>query len=218
MKIRLLYTLLVAAFVAVAAIGAWRPPRERRDWRPSTVRLDSGELVHGAGRRPARHSARGHRDPDACPTSPIPTAAATTPAARAAAPTRRRRHAPTSSDQEEQKPSTARRPPRRTARTSAEDETTLDLKLRVRVRASKKRKARDEAAQRRRLAHPHEPDLLRRAARPAPGHRRAELRHPQVPASRSSCSRSTRPPASSTASTGRCWRRSTRSRPTTAAT
>jgi hypothetical protein len=37
-------------------------------------------------------------------------------------------------------------------------------------------------------------------------------------ASRRSCSRSTRRPASSTASAGRSWRRSTRSRPTTAAT
>ena len=37
-------------------------------------------------------------------------------------------------------------------------------------------------------------------------------------ASRPSCSRSTRPPASSTACAGRSWPRSTRSRPTTAAT
>ena len=55
---------------------------------------------------------------------------------------------------------------------------------------------------------------------PGPGQRpgRAELRDPAASTCRRSCCRSTRPPGSSTGSAGRCWRRSTRSRPTTAAT
>ena len=53
---------------------------------------------------------------------------------------------------------------------------------------------------------------------PLDRNRRPELRDPQVPRARSSCCRSTRPPASSTASAGRSSPRSTRSRPTTAAT
>ena len=64
---------------------------------------------------------------------------------------------------------------------------------------------------------PCEPDAL--AGDPgASAGRRSQLLHQEVPRSRRSCSRSTRPPVSSTASAGRSWRRSTRSRPTTAAT
>ena len=62
-----------------------------------------------------------------------------------------------------------------------------------------------------------QPDRL---ARHSPARRRSASRTSSSTssASRPSCSRSTRPPASSTASAGRSWRRSTRSRPTTGAT
>ena len=61
------------------------------------------------------------------------------------------------------------------------------------------------------------PTLL--AGAPGPGaDRRARTSSSTSSASRRSCCRSTRPPASSTASAGRSWPRSTRSRPTTAAT
>ena len=72
-------------------------------------------------------------------------------------------------------------------------------------------------AQHRRLADARQPDRLARDARrrAASASRTSSSRSS---ASRRSCCRSTRPPASSTACAGRCWPRSTRSRPTTAAT
>ena len=67
--------------------------------------------------------------------------------------------------------------------------------------------------------HPdrRQPDADARPPRPGSG-RRSRTSSSTSSGSRPSCFRSTRPPAPSTASAGRSWRRSTRSRPTTAAT
>ena len=67
-------------------------------------------------------------------------------------------------------------------------------------------------------ARPTRPTRPTRSPRPGPRVSACRTSSSTSSASRRSCSRSTRPPASSTACAGRSWPRSTRSRPTTAAT
>ena len=93
-----------------------------------------------------------------------------------------------------------------------------NLKPRQEVEGTKRRpRRRQPDAEHRRLADAREPDRLARR-RPAPPASASRTSSSTSSGSRPSSSRSTRPPASSTACAGRSWRRSTRSRPTTAAT
>ena len=69
-----------------------------------------------------------------------------------------------------------------------------------------------------RYAHAAEPRLRRCRCRVRRRRRGCRTSSSASSGCRRSCCRSIRPPGSSTASAGRCWRRSTRSRPTTAAT
>ena len=184
---------------------------------------DHGPARHGparssSGGRAAWHPARGHRDPHGAgnprcrtrrPPPPIP--------ARRPRQTRAvvRRTARTRTSRSRRAAGTARRTA--TLKTSLRKRPILNLELRSRVRATGSGSARRTSGTR----TARRPGRTRPSSTPSPARRASPASRTSSSASsrsRSSCCRSTRPPGSSTGSTGRCSPRSTRSRPTTGAT
>ena len=150
---------------------------------------------------PGRAGARRPRPP--APPTPTPDSARTP--AKAAASSRPRRRA------------AAARRIRSGERQAADRDPSLQLELRVQGGRQARGPGRPSCATRR-FADPAQPRLRRRAARARPSPRACRTSSSASSGCRSSCCRSTRRPGSSTACAGRSWPRSTRSRPTTAAT
>ena len=185
---------------------------------PAPVADDRGPR---AGRRCRRRSPT--------PQLPLPTATPTLPRCRSrrprlTTPARRARPAtpstpvtPGGGSDGGQTPDPAAPDKGKTKRPGANTETLNAQGEGQGARGAQPCRRRQPRPQHRRHPDARQPDLLARRP-PAPPRSACRTSSSTSSGSRRSCSRSTRPPASSTASAGRSWPRSTRSRPTTAAT
>ena len=222
MKKRLLYILLCAALLAVAALTAFTlPASAEKRTIPSSCVDRPGRAGHR--RRPAGHAAR--PDPAARRAGrPRPR-----PPPRPAAARRRPSRAPPAPKPGAAEPARRQSSPRRQEGRGKKDEaqgkddgdSRLSLEVRLRVARPKRQapQGRTPAAQPRRLADARRtPASSTRCPGPSIAHGRPELRDPQVPGAGVPAADLPGRRASSTACAGRSWRRSTRSRPTTAAT
>jgi hypothetical protein len=216
MKIRLLYTLLVAALVAVAAVGLGSLPANAQ-LETVQVRLDNGEIVEVQVDVPPGTPLEDIEIPTVPDVTEPDDDGGGSGGSGGGTTDPTDTGTPESTDQEEQEPSETRDGTQNAGDETTREETTLDLEVRSRARATGSGKPATTSAT----------PMGRPPARTRPSSTRSPAR-PESPVSRtsssassrsrSSCSRSTRPPASSTGSTGRCSPPSTRSRPTTAAT
>jgi hypothetical protein len=199
MKIRLLYTLLVAALTATAAFAIAGLPANA-ETQTIMVRLETGELVPVQVDVPPGTPLEDIEIPDVddvLPDEEAPDDPTT--------PTTPNTGTPESTDQEEQEKSRTRDRAKKEIDKAAE---ILDSDSQEDLEGPRDRKRTTGNHLRNSDGSPTRQNPTFFDALPGPS---------QITGVPTSSSRSTRPPASSTAFTGRCSRRSTRSRPTTAA-